>query len=79
MDYKNLNLRELTVFDLTNNKKVIEEDLGITLPKEIYLEGVAIQKRILDFINYAEIIKSNSLKEAINSQFKEELSLFSFE
>ena len=79
MAYTNQNLRESTIFDLTSDTDIIVGEFGILKTPEEYAKGLSIQKRIMDFLDLADLTNDVKLEDAVSLQFKKELSTFGFE
>ena len=79
MFYKGINLRTATIHDFTNDPKILVDEFGIDEPKESYTKNLAIEKRIWDLLNYAELTNDNELENAVSKAFKNELDTFGFE
>jgi hypothetical protein len=71
-------LRTLCIFDLTDDKDILEEQLG-DITREEHLEGGEIFSRISAMQGYAEAINDKELLERIERIFEPELSTFGFE
>ena len=79
MAYTNQNLRESTIFDLTSDTDIIVGEFGILKTPEEYAKRLSIQKRIMDFLDLADLTNDVKLEDAVSLQFKKELSTFGFE
>ncbi|MGB0869486.1 MAG: hypothetical protein ACPGSD_07800 [Flavobacteriales bacterium] len=77
MDYTNLINK--TIFDFTNDPKIIWEEFGINETPEEYRKGLAIRTRIMDFIALAKIMNDETLDKEIDKQFEKELSIWGLE
>jgi hypothetical protein len=73
------NLRDKTVFDLTDNEYVLNNLLGIEMDSVKYKKVTPIRSLILDFIDLYKITKDENLKTAIIKHFKKELELFKYD
>ncbi len=73
------NIRELTIFDLTEDKQILQEEFGIYETKEEFIKGLSIERRIRDLLDYAKITNDTALHEAVFRDFKKELLTFGFE
>ena len=79
MAFTNQNLRESTIFDLTSDTDIIVGEFEILETPEEYAKGLSIQKRIMDFLDLADLTNDVKLEDAVSLQFKKELSTFGFE
>ena len=79
MVYKGIDLRTATIHDFTSDKKILVDEFGIEEPKQEYSNNLAIETRIKDLLDYAELTNNKELEEAIYTTFKKELSAFSYE
>jgi len=79
MDYSGINLRQSTVFDLTNDKNILVNELELDMPKESYSKFVSIESRIMDFLALSSILKDKPLENEVHKQFENELDHFKFE
>ena len=78
MDYSNINLRKSTVFDLTDDKNILVNELELDMPKESYSEFVSIESRIKDFLDLSSLLHDKSLENEVHKQFSAELDHFKF-
>lgn len=74
MDYNNLDLRNKTIFDFTNDVEILNE-LGYTAD-DSFFESLDDTKRAFSLIDYAEYIGDEQLIKAIEKEFELELSAF---
>jgi hypothetical protein len=76
---KHNNLRNKTVFDLTKDKQLLVDELGILETEDQYKKLVATDARISDMKDLAELLADTALLKAINLAFKKELSEYGLE
>ncbi|AUS04500.1 hypothetical protein [Pseudotamlana carrageenivorans] len=79
MDVLQSDLRTTTIFDLTDDVKIIREEFGIEFSKDEYLQMASIETRIKDLLDFADLTENTKLKSAIQNAYKTELSSFGFE
>ena len=70
-DYSNL--RSKTIFDFTEDKKLIQE-ITCDIGKDLYLSEIARNpvSNMWDLLDLAEITNNKALEEAVIRQYKEE-------
>lgn len=73
MDYTNLDLRNKTILDFTDDEKIIEELIG---DKKLFLQSLTEQSRAFSLIDYAEHIGDEKLIQAVEKEFSSEFSAF---
>lgn len=73
MDYNNLDLRNKTILDFTNDEQIIDELVG---DKELFLKSLTELTRANSLIDYAEYIQDENLIAAIEQEFAPEFSAF---
>jgi len=73
MDYNNLDLRNKTVLDFTNDENIIAEIIG---DKEYFLSHLTETRRAMSLIDYAEFIQDKRFISAVEKEFEKELSEF---
>lgn len=75
MDYENLNLREKTFLDFTNDEKIIEIILGDNSRESVnyFLSNITEYERVHTLIDFADYTPDKQLAEAIRREFKEEI------
>lgn len=71
----NSDLRNKTIFDFTDDIKILEE-LVSTTDKETYLKGLTAEGRAFGLIDYAEYTDNKELLEAVEKEFETELAAF---
>jgi hypothetical protein len=70
-----LKLRTKTVFDFTNDPKILQA-IEIDQTKEEYLQDLTELKRAFGLIDYAEYIKDTQLIKVVGKEFEKEFSEF---
>jgi len=55
MFYIGINLRTATIHDFTDDPKILVDEFGIDEPKESYTKYLAIQTRIWELLEYADL------------------------
>jgi len=78
-DWGKLDLRNTTIFDLTNDINIITKEFGVLMPKDKYNSIISIETRIKDLLDFTDLTDNNLLKQAIYKEFKDELNTFKFE
>lgn len=76
---KYTNLRTKTIFDFTQDPKIIWEQFGISESAKEYGENLSLSTRIKDYLDLAELTGDKALENAVHEQFSKELSLIGFE
>ena len=76
---KHNDLRNKTVFDLTDDKQLLVGELGIFETEDQYKELVAMDAKISDMKDLAELQADPELLKAINLAFEKELSEYGLE
>lgn len=74
MDYNNLDLRNKTIYDFTDNSEILD-DLGYS-PKEYFFRSLDETLRGMSLMDYAEYIHDEKLIEAVEKEFATEFSAF---
>lgn len=69
-------LKNSTIFDLTNDSKAIADTLGYETTKEEYIANVVPAQIPIDMLSYADDTGNTELKKELLSVFNDELSLF---
>lgn len=67
MDYNNLDLRNQTFLDYTDDEKLIEELIS---DKDFFLSHLSEHSRAMSWIDYAEAIKDEKLIALVEKEFK---------
>lgn len=70
MDYNNLDLRNKTFLDFTDDAKIIDKIIGGQ--NEFFLNNLSDESRAETFIFFAEMTDDKKLAKAINKEFAEE-------
>jgi hypothetical protein len=73
MDYDNLDLRNKTILDFTDDESIITEIVG---DKEFFLSHITEHWRAMSFIYYAEHIQDNKFINAVRKEFEPEFTAF---
>lgn len=73
MDYNNLDLRNKTILDFTDDEQIIDELIG---DKDLFLKSLTELARANSLIDYAEYIQDEKLIAAVEKEFAPEFSAF---
>lgn len=73
MDYNNLDLRNKTILDFTDDEQIIDELIGC---KDLFLQSLTELTRANSLIDYAEYIQDEKLIAAVEKEFAPEFSAF---
>lgn len=73
MDYNNLDLRNKTILDFTDDEQIIDELIG---DKDLFLKSLTELTRANSLIDYAEYIQDKKLIAAVEKEFSPEFSAF---
>lgn len=73
MDYNNLDLRNKTILDFTDDEQIIDELVG---DKDLFLKSLTELTRANSLIDYAEYIQDEKLITAVEKEFAPEFSAF---
>jgi len=73
MDYNNLDLRNKTILDFTDDEQIIDELIG---DKDLFLKSLTELTRANSLIDYAEYIQDEKLIAAVEKEFEPEFSAF---
>lgn len=73
MDYNNLDLRNKTILDFTDDEQIIDELIG---DKDLFLKSLTELTRANSLIDYAEYIQDEKLIAAVEKEFAPEFSAF---
>lgn len=73
MDHNNLDLRNKTILDFTDDEQIIDELIG---DKDLFLKSLTELTRANSLIDYAEYIQDEKLIAAVEKEFAPEFSAF---
>lgn len=73
MDCNNLDLRNKTILDFTDDEQIIDELIG---DKDLFLKSLTELTRANSLIDYAEYIQDEKLIAAVEKEFAPEFSAF---
>lgn len=75
MNYNNLNLRERTFLDFTDDKEIIATIIGNDSRDSInsFLSHITEYERVQTFIDFADYTPDKRLSNAIKKEFKDEI------
>jgi hypothetical protein len=76
MDYNNLDLRNRTVFDFTNDPEILEAiDIDVA-EKDDYINTTLPIAKAFGIYDYAEYIQDKKLMAAVKKEFETEFAAF---
>jgi hypothetical protein len=73
MDYNNLDLRNKTIYDFTDDPNITSE---IISDKDYFLSNLTETRRAMSLIDYAEYIQDKKLIAAVQKEFEPEFAAF---
>lgn len=62
-----------SIYDLTDDQKLIDSVIGFPTDKKSYLALVSEQARVCDMLSFAEMTENKSLIEALKKEFADQL------
>lgn len=69
MDYNDLDLRNKTIYDFTDNPEIIEEITG-SVSKDFYIETCHIINKMAHIADFASLIQNDELYKLANKALK---------